>query len=523
MMLLEKNSCFIFLCFISIIDIMEAKKRSRIIDRFGGFYRKDMNCKVLMCWDFKNTEKVPKKMLFITESIHRFNCTTVDSPDKEIYDVGHPSSNGSYDGVLGVIQRQEADVAPILVRPDGLPFEPGFIGPVAMEADVVIISRKKYGEQVTREILAFLRDFDQNVYLYFMIVIVYFCVIYTTFSQIHYSQSPDAEKNVAIEIQIAKDFFDNIGNSRNMLMGQENFSPKSDIQRILVLFFAIALLFSVQGIFLNKLGADLVAKTSPYNIDSIDYFVKNITHMKPIVIKKLYLLQVLKNSQKTEKLGKLWTLMEREEDETILDVDYRGYDQIDIPTQQTRLFKILQEIEDSKKALFLPRQMTELALAVGCTIKPDNVSRLHLGKESFAKGILTSIVSHGIDPRLRNIWDYFLRTVTETGLGIGEAIYMRRELPDLMPPGVDIKYDRDALDCMNGNPISSFKNSPHVELAQEYISQSVLEESFIPFNVIHMESCFLFFYIGILASAILCLFELVYSHVKICLFNRPAA
>ena len=109
-------------------------------------------------------------------AIKRFNCTWVREPFTEN---GYPYPNGCYTGVLGKLQRNEVDFAPITGRPDGLPFEPVLIGPMIMEADVAILTTRKYGQRITREILQFVYDFNPIVYKYLFLVILVVCILYT--------------------------------------------------------------------------------------------------------------------------------------------------------------------------------------------------------------------------------------------------------------------------------------------------------------------------------------------------------
>ena len=106
-------------------------------------------------------------------------------------------------------------------------------------------------------------------------------------------------------------------------MDEEQFSPENYSNRILTLFFTLGLFFGVYGIFLNNVGADLIRRNGPPNIDLIEYFLNNITHTKPMIVKNMFLLNLLKSEPRNSTLGRLWSHMEKEQNETLLAFDDR--------------------------------------------------------------------------------------------------------------------------------------------------------------------------------------------------------
>ena len=297
------------LTLIGLITLFRECGPTKVVDRFEGYYAKDIRCRIWLPSGIDVGDKMSPMFEDLMTTIKRFNCTWIEAPYSES---GYPYPNGTYTGIIGKLQRNEVDFAPITGRPDGLPFEPVLIGPIIMEADVIIVTQRKYGQQITREILQFVYDFNPIVYKYLFLVILVVCILYTMTT---YKSSWKEDPRLAV-----KAFFKHLWESFNLIIDQENFQSETNVRRILVLFFASFIFFMIYGIFLNKVGADLVAKTKGNNVDNIDYFLNNITRMKPCVIKKLYLINVLKASPKTSKLGKLWSLMEKEQHKTVLDV-----------------------------------------------------------------------------------------------------------------------------------------------------------------------------------------------------------
>ena len=371
---------------------------AKVIDRFGGFYRQDLPCKLWVPENVEAFDEIQAASTFksnvLLGPLKKLNCTIVITKSDEF---GYPMDNGSYTGLIGKVQRQETDLMFIAVRPDSLPHEPALIGPMLLKADAAIISGKSKKNRVTREILDFVIDVDPLVYAYFGISVIVFSVCYTI--SIVVSKENEGEDWDALTV--GKDFLKTIWESCAAVLDEEQFSPFNYSSRILTLFFTLGLFFGIYGIFLNNVGADLIRRNGPPNIDSLEYFANNITHTKPVVVKKLYLLNLLKSEPRDSTLGRLWSLMEKEQNETVFDVDF---DRLNAGDEEYRMqvfakaTDLLWEVQNRKKALIMPRSMATNGKRIACTMNPVNISRLYISKESFAEGTLNTLMSHGIHP-----------------------------------------------------------------------------------------------------------------------------
>ena len=153
---------------------------SRIIDRFGGSYRKDLPCKVWVPQTYKesafttpgHTGEIGKT---IFKALKIINCTIIGS---DYVESGYPFPNASYTGLIGMMQRRELDLAFLAARPDSLPHEPVLIGPMVLEADAALITAKSGQKPINRELLELVNDVDFLVYGYLLIIIVIFCISY---------------------------------------------------------------------------------------------------------------------------------------------------------------------------------------------------------------------------------------------------------------------------------------------------------------------------------------------------------
>ena len=492
---------------------------TKVIDRFGGFYRKDLPCKIwmpsnleILIDDIQSTRAVKSELLL--GPLRVLNCSIFQTKNM---DFGYPLVNGSYTGLIGIVQRQESDVMMIPVRPDSLPHEPALIGPIVLEADAAIISGKSKKKRIIREILAFVNDIDPLVYTYLITSIIVFSVCYTTSivlesSRENKTENEDAETEDWDLLTVAKHFLKIIWESCAAVLDQEQFSPGNYSSRILTLFFTLGLFFGIYGMFLNNVGAGLIRRNGPPNIDSIDYFVNNITHTKPVILKRLYLLNILKSEPKDSTLGKLWSLMEKEQNDTVLDVDKDRLESGDEMYRMQVLGKatdLLWEVQTRKKALIMPRTFARNFKMVGCTMNAVNISRLYFSKESFAAGTLNTLMSHGIHPSLRKIFEYYGRTVHETGFMWGSQKLIVLDAADMFP-GTNAKLDLSALQCTEDKPLTVMKDDP--ELAEEVVTD---DESFQEFSLFHLESLFKLWFFGLFAALVLFILEIFYEYCKL--------
>ena len=82
-------------------------------------------------------------------------------------------------------------------------------------------------------------------------------------------------------------------------------------------------------------------------------------------------------------------------------------------------------------------------------------------------------------------------------------------------PGVDFTYGLSAMECMAGKFLTKARDSGDPALVKEYYEASDDVETFLPFSMFHLHSCFALMGIGLAASMICCLLEnFVYAFKK---------
>lgn len=470
--------------FLVILTLSYTAGSSRVIDRFGGRFRQDCPCR--MMWAKKLSDGAAEysgayPRLDITlgtlfNFAGKINCSLEFVP---FDDLGVPDDNGTYNGGIGIIQRQEADVHGFLVRPDSLPFEPGIIGPVILEGDATIVSRKNLSKPIAREIVSFVEDFDEVTYAYAFLVILLFCITYTAMEFIIYT---DHE----MSIDTLHLFLDTLNDCLSSALDQMSMSPSKISLRILAASFGLFIYVLIYGYVSNEIGSNLVINKTPPTIDSLDYFLKNDSWTRPVVVRTMYLPTLFRSSHPESKFGQMWKVIASHPKESLWDINLR----IEGSEIITRFIKLVSEINDSSKALIAERYLINKFSKAGCAIQPKLVTNLFTAKKSFAEGYLGVLFSHGIHPYVRKVFEYYLRTVHEGAYVDGLVQTIDSSVPDIVST---FRYSREVLDCLT---VKSSKPD---------------EEEWRPFTVADLKKVFYLFGIGsVVGGGILFLVEVIY-------------
>ena len=94
-----------------------------------------------------------------------------------------PDENGTYNGFLGKVQRNEVDISIYSMRTDEYAFEPGKPTSPVQASDLAIFSIKPYGEKVeARNLLSFL-DLGLCIYMYLLTTCFFIAPMILAFCQ----------------------------------------------------------------------------------------------------------------------------------------------------------------------------------------------------------------------------------------------------------------------------------------------------------------------------------------------------
>lgn len=348
---------------------------------------------------------------------------------------GKPNENGSYDGLIGIVQRDEVDLAWFLIRPDSLPFEPVKFTPPATSADIVIISRKNSSLPVTHELTHFLA-FDGIIYVYILITIMFI------FSIIYIWVEAFVEENT---FDLKKKFIEYIETNIKIIqlfIGQDDLSPNTVTGIVLAFSVCLFIQIFIYGILMSTVGADLVVQITPPRIESLDDLLNS--EITPVIFKKLFLLNILKASPSSGKMNKLFDKIMKNPNESLFDINVN-----DVSEMMPRFLSLAAEIDQSKKAIMIPNSVVETFMIFGCTLFPQKVENTHAGYDLFAAGTLSGVMSKKIDPYLEKVLQFQTRNTLELGVVVGGIKTFKSDLHQSFPQ-LERRYDVAMIKCVEG-------------------------------------------------------------------------
>ena len=413
---------------------------SRVIDRFGGTRHHSGRCLVWYPDLDKNIENsipmvsIVHKLDFALNFFDKYNCSFKEG--KVPGDIFFHYPNGTYTGPIGMIQRNEVDTFTYAVRPDSLPFNPGLIGPTLFPADVAIGYKKMEPIVTERELTSFVTNFPNIVYAYIMVVVLIF-VTYFFITENTWT-SPLIERMTPKKLSLLCE------QAAYSFVGQSNLDAKTTSGRIALGSMYLLVFFFVYGLFLCKIGADLVVVRDPYTIDSIEELIKNNSQTKPVITKQLFLLNLLKQAhmyRPNSTLGRMFDVIQRDHRPLIYDVDLTQ----NMETLFHRFSVLQNRVESHEMAVVLPQILARFYGRLSCLFNPKLASQFKTARDTFAHGILTILFSSKIHPVVRKVLEYFFRTILEMSLKTNIFTDLEDDVFMMTP----IELDTEMLICQN--------------------------------------------------------------------------
>lgn len=384
---------FVFFCFYS--------DATRIKDRFESLFDYNVRCSIQCPKQYKDlTFFSPKlqQILFKLRSFSRANCS-LDMV--EFQENGLPDENGSYDGVIGMIQRHEQDFLFKTVRPDSLPFEPGKITPPFAPADVTIISHRNESRNVTKELTDFLKV-DCKIYIYSFTCLFFISSIIYSFVEVIILRRKLNMK------RFRRKFFETHQKMFALLIDQKSLFPLTKTGRIITLTVSLFCLFSIHGLLLNSISADLVVTVKPPTIQSLDDLLNY--PMQPVIMKTLHLIDLLKGAPQGSKYQELWNRI-TENEEGIFVFDFENQ-----TASQENWQNVFKKVNNSEVAVLMANSYADIMKGIMCVFYPDKVENIAVAENFFATGVLSGLMSPKIHPYTEKVLTYCILTLLESHL-----------------------------------------------------------------------------------------------------------
>ena len=244
------------------------------------------------------------------EAIGLKNLTFIRVTDN---DVGQAAANGSYDGLIGMMQRKEVDTGAFPVMTDDLPFDPIIIGATSHAKEGVIATFLEPPETSSQTILSSFMSIDIITWIYLNIMVH---VVLSIASFIHCCES---EKQLNLSNVFTTGFkkrwfhryIRNWGKTLRHLLDQISHESESVRLRII---FAITLFstFVLMNAFKNMIKTDMIASTDRPTLDSLEDLVSpQFEKYKPALLSKVSMLNTFKFAPVDSVYAKVWQKIQR--------------------------------------------------------------------------------------------------------------------------------------------------------------------------------------------------------------------
>jgi hypothetical protein len=379
----------------------------------------------------------------------RYNCTIVE----DYFDgLGLSTQNGTYNGVLGKLQRHEADTSFMFYRPDSLVGEPVLIGPTVVAADVVILSQQRNSSISNRRVTSFVNQFDDFMYAYISIIIIIGSVVFTLTKRELYTIKRSQKIGKIIYTSFIKQWFQNLAQMHLSLIDQNYLESDGFSSRIFLTSFYGFVFLLIHAVYLNNIGADLVIMDKPNRVQSLDDLLAGSNEYRPVIMRELLLLPTLKDESKyrpNSDLAKFYAIILEDENASILDMNL---EEKQLSDSMKKIWQMIDKIQRSQSALIFPAFIYQAFRIFSCSLPmlTPKTGRILRSRETLAHGHVSSLLSHEVLPESRRVIEYFFRVILEAGfmqmiIGLNRAVAL-----GLNGGMVEAKFGLKALMCEEG-------------------------------------------------------------------------
>ena len=378
-------------------------------------------------WD---KDDLLQKMLYMVASPYEMiNCSKSYITGQ--WKIGSKQSDGSYDGMIGMMVRGEANSTALAYVLGATDDEPVIVGPVWTTTEMSILSGKATPGEEIHGAEGWLNNFESQVYMYLIITLFMFamnyvftahaCSIFKRWRHIlkvianggkikELSKSTKNRRQKMLIMKLFKMALVAFWKCTTALFRSETFEAPSVGHKFLVLLFSFGIFFLIQGYFLSLTSTDMIAVQPVPVIDTLNDFLtrSHFSHMNAALPDSLWQRAVIEGSRKESPEGKLWKR-----------VDYHIPIQVnDIEQLFAGLNPLVDHLLNQKKVLVVDKTIINLCKSVICQMKGYEIgSSLHIARgETFAEKLLTFSISKTSDERLIKWVNYRQSLLLQSGL-----------------------------------------------------------------------------------------------------------
>ena len=320
-------------------------------------------------------------------------------------------SVGTYDGMIGCVQRGESESMLQFVRPDSTPFEPGIFVTFTDFADAprIYSMRSQRLSSMTVDILYLWTNFSLQTWMYLIstltLTTILFILLNHTFiptenpiRYVLYQSSYWLWKYFRLTLKL----FD--------VMHTSALPPA-----VLMTSIAISILYGYHMILMNTLSSDLTVPVATRSIESLHdlLYEPKFQNVTPVIVRALNMLNLLSNARNGTDEYVLYRRILADPNNTIIDIDLSN------PDVGYVIEKVMQLVRDAAngRAVIIENSyyISLLIKRGGCFSDPGNSSLILETKEIISPSPLLMLVSKNVTPDSLELLKYRIYTTSELG------------------------------------------------------------------------------------------------------------
>ncbi|KAI1291026.1 hypothetical protein HDE_07696 [Halotydeus destructor] len=239
------------------------------------------------------------------------NCT--ESYRSSTITTGYRQDDGNYTGILGLLQRDEADFALQLVRVDAIPDHPVHLTSALASAEAAVFSQISLDIMKVPDLIDVIHNFKDPILSYFLVMVGIGVIVLSYSIRPRRRQSRKfntGSRRFVLYLRLSSKI---LRKAAELLVDQEDFKIRKNqhAARMLWIFLCSSYLIVMFGYFLNFLSVDKVVLLDADAINTLSDQLRapfNVTK-KPAIFKNFYLYDYLLKSREGSDLSKLFKMI----------------------------------------------------------------------------------------------------------------------------------------------------------------------------------------------------------------------
>lgn len=370
-----------------------------------------------------------KQVYFIQSPYEMVNCTIKHFSGQ--WNIGKKLSSGSYDGMIGMMVRGEANSTALAYVIGSTEDEPVSIGPVWTTTEMSLLSGTPKANVAMFGAEGWLKNFKVIVYQYLVLAMFIFIITYVMLSKYYQvmrrierilnriiilgviKRKSKADKMKCKRMNIKKIIISTIDiayKSLTSLIQPQSYQVQAIQHNYIVFSFVTGIFFLMSGYFLNLTSTDMIAIQPVPIIDSLDDLLTNehFSHVDVGITDGLWQVSILESSIPNSLEGRLWKR-----------VKYKIPIQFDnMATLSDGWMPMVDKMYGMKVALAVDKIIIEAMKAGICQLNDtEHGSTLHIARgNTFAEKLLTFAISKTSSGALVRWINYRQQLLLQSGL-----------------------------------------------------------------------------------------------------------